>query len=189
MHAILSLVLVIALHPQPSGSIAGRVTFEDSGEPADEVTVECVARGGSPTERVPTDAEGRYQCRVPPGIYRVRAHLTRLDTVYLSQTYGVRGHDDEGVGIRVRAGGRVDVPFVLRRSGTISGRVLDDQGVPLKYAIVTAQRESPDDPGFSGFSIGDSRRPGIRPLERAATIEGGRSFYQWPGPRRLPPQR
>ena len=132
MRAVASLVLFLALQPNPTGTIAGRVILEDSGEPAGEVTVECVARGGSSTVRVPTDAEGRYLCRVPPGVYRVRAHLMRLDTVYLSQTYGVRGPGDEGMGIRVRADARVDVPFVLRRSGTISGRVLDDHGVPLR---------------------------------------------------------
>ena len=123
--------------------------------------------------RVQTDADGRYQCKVSPGVYRVRAQLSRTDTLYLSQTYGVRGPDDEGTGIRVRADARVDVPFVLRRSATISGRVVDDHGVPLKYAIVTAQRESTDDPGFGEFSIGQSRRPGIRPIERAATTQGG----------------
>jgi hypothetical protein len=45
--------------------------------------------------------------------------------------------------------------------------------MPLKYAIVTAEREPTDDPGFAGFSIGQSRRPGIRPIERAATTQGG----------------
>jgi Carboxypeptidase regulatory-like domain len=173
VHAILVLIVLVALQPKPTGTITGRVTLEDSGAPAADVAIECVARGGPPSERAQTDSEGRYQCRVPPGVYRVRAQLSRMDNAYLSQTYGVRGPDDEGKGIRVRADARVDVPFVLRRSGTISGRVLDDHGVPLKDAIVTAQRESTDDPGFGGFSIGDSKRPGIRPLERTATIEGG----------------
>lgn len=172
MRSILFLVAFVLQSP-PSGTIAGRVTLEDSGAPESDVAVECVARGGSPSVRVQTDADGRYQCKVPPGVYRVRAQLSRTDTLYLSQTYGVRGPDDEGTGIRVRADVRVDVAFVLRRSGTISGRVVDDNGVPLKYAIVRAQRESTDDPGFGGFSIGDSKRPGIRPLERAATTQGG----------------
>ena len=173
MRAILFLILVAVLQSSPAGTIAGRVTLEDSGEPAPDVAIECVPRSGSPSERVQTDADGRYQCRVPSGVYRVRAQLSRTDTIYLSQTYGVRGPDDEGTGVRVRADVRVDVPFVLRRSGTISGRVLDDHGAPLRYAIVTAQRVSIDDPGFTGFSVGQSTRPGVRPLERAATIEGG----------------
>ena len=174
MRSILFLVSFVALQPNPIGTIAGRVTLEDSGAPETDVTIQCVGRGGSPSVRVQTDADGRYECRVPPGVYRVRAQLSRLDTLYLSQTYGVRRPDDEGKGIRVRADARVEVPFVLRRSATISGRVLDDHGVPLKHAIVTAERDLADDPGFSGFSVGDSRRPGIRPLERAASTEGGR---------------
>ena len=173
VHVTLLFAVVATLQTDPTGTIAGRVTLEDSGAPETDVAIECVARGGSPSVQVQTDTDGRYQCKVPPGVYRVRAQLSRTDTLYLSQTYGVRGPDDEGTGIRVRADARVDVPFVLRRSGTISGRVVDDHGVPLKYAIVTAQRESTDDPGFGGFSIGQSRRPGIRPLERAATTQGG----------------
>jgi hypothetical protein len=103
VHAILFLIVVAAIQPNPTGTIAGRVTLEDSGAAEPGVAVECVARRGFPSERVQTDADGRYQCRVPPGVYRVRAQLLRMDTLYLSQTYGVRASDDEEKGIRVRA--------------------------------------------------------------------------------------
>ena len=164
MHAILFLVVFATLQTNSTGTIAGRVTLEDSGEPARDVAIECVARGGSPSHRVQTDTDGRYACRVPPGVYRVRAQLSRLDPTYLSQTYGVRAHGDEGVGIRVRPNTRVEVPFVLRRSGTISGRVVDDYGAPLRDAMVTVHREPTDIPTFG------------TDLETAATVDGGR-FY------------
>jgi hypothetical protein len=152
----------LPFQPSPTGTIAGRVTLEDSGVAESDVAIDCVARSGAVSVRAQTDVEGRYECKVPPGVYRVRAQLSRLDPQYLSQTYGVRGPGDEGGAIRVRAGVRVEVPFVLKRSATISGRVLDDRGVPLKYATVTARRESNDAPAFGALSI-----------ERAATTQGG----------------
>lgn len=184
MHAILFLFSFAALQPQPTGTIVGRVTYEDSGAPAADVAIHCKARSGSPSEQVTTDAEGHYRCSVPPGVYRVRAELSRLDTLYLSQTYGARGPGDEGLGIRVRADTRVEVAFVLRRSGTISGRVLDNDGVPLRDAIVTVLRESTDVPAL-----------GTRPMERAATIGDRGSFTiggLFPGVYRIraePPER
>ncbi len=172
VHPVLVLLILAALQPQPTGTITGRVTFEDSAAPATDVAIHCIARGSDFSERVSTDSEGRYRCTVPPGVYRVRAQLSRLDTLYLSQTYGVRGSGDEGLGIRVRAHARVELPFVLRRSGTISGRVVDDDGVPLRDAIVSVYPESLD-----------SLSPGTHTLERAATI-GDRGTFSIGG---LPP--
>jgi hypothetical protein len=125
VHAIRFAILFVALQAQPTGTISGRVTFEDSGAPAIGVPIRCVAREGSLSEQVLTDVEGRYFCNVPSGVYRVRAEVSRLDTFYLPQIYGTKAPGDEGLGIRVRAGARHDVPFVLKRSGTISGRVVD----------------------------------------------------------------
>ena len=163
MHVVLLLLVFSTLQVRASGIIAGVVTFEDSGEPASDIQIQCVARGGSPSERAQTDAAGRYRCTVPPGVYRVRALLSRLDTAYLSQTYGVKGPDDEGRGIRVAAGARVEIPFVLKRAGTISGRILDDAGVPVRDATVTVYRDSTE-----------QINPGESLQESAATTDGGR---------------
>ena len=160
MHAILFLFfLFAAFQPQPTGAIAGRVTYEDSGAPATGRAIHCVPRGDSPSQQVVTDSEGRYVCRVPPGTYRLRAQLSRLDTVYLSQIHGADRPGEEGVAIRVRPETRVDVPFVLRRSGTISGRVLDDNRLPLRDAIVTVYQDRP--------------RLGTSSMETAATAGDG----------------
>ena len=72
----------------------------------------------------------------------------------------------------MRAHARVELPFVLRRSGTISGRVVDDDGVPLRDAIVSVYPEATD-----------SLSPGTHTLERAATI-GDRGTFSIGG---LPP--
>jgi protocatechuate 3,4-dioxygenase beta subunit len=165
VHPILFVLILVALQPKPTGTITGRVTFEDSAAPAADVAIQCIARGGSFSERVVTDSEGRYRCTVPPGVYRVRAQLSRLDTLYLSQTYGVKVPGDEGLGIHVRAHARVELPFVLRRSGTIGGRVVDDDGVPLRNAIVSVYPESTE-----------NLSPGTHTLERAATIGDGGTF-------------
>jgi hypothetical protein len=112
-----------------------------------------------------TDVEGRYFCSVPPGVYRVRTELSRLDTFYLPEIYGTKAPGDEGLGIRVRAGVRLDVPFVLKRSGTISGRVVDSDAVPLREALVTVFREPTDPPTL-----------GVRPMETAVSVGDSGGF-------------
>jgi hypothetical protein len=163
LRALLFLAFCTVLQTQPEGTIAGRVQFEDFAAPAVDLVIHCIARRGSPSQRVLTDSDGRYECRVPAGVYRIRAELSRLDPQYLSQTYGIgQPGDDEGRGIRVRANDRVEVPFVLRRSGTISGRVVDDHGSPVRDAVVRVQREPTDTPTL-----------GTSSMETAATLDGG----------------
>ena len=52
VHPVLVLLIFAALQPKPTGTIIGRVTFDDSGAPATDVAIHCIARGGPSAERV-----------------------------------------------------------------------------------------------------------------------------------------
>jgi hypothetical protein len=132
--------------PIPAGraSLSGRVIDSDSKHPLAAVMIALLSEDGTSTLRTTTDGDGRYQFDgIGPGSYRVAASADG----YAPQEYG--GRDDwvtrQGrvtygrmlLGMRegqVRTG----VDFAMRRGGSITGRVTNADGRPVKSADVRA---------------------------------------------------
>jgi hypothetical protein len=149
---------------QPFATIGGRITLIDSGDPAAEVAIICTPREGANERRAQTDADGRYALTVPPGVYRLRAQVVATEPRYLSQEIGADDPMSRGQAYRVRAGDRVQADWALRLAGSISGRVVDPDGVPLRDSIVTVEQELDDDESVpfatssSTIAVGETAR-------------------------------
>ncbi|MCC6488008.1 MAG: sigma-70 family RNA polymerase sigma factor [Candidatus Hydrogenedentes bacterium] len=89
--------------------IAGRV-IDEQGKPLEDASV------GAAKRHTRTDADGNFRLvQMPPGTFSLGASLTGY--------YDRNGLDDE----RLVESGTEDVEIVLRRRGTVSGRVIDGE--------------------------------------------------------------
>jgi hypothetical protein len=161
LFGLLLAILHVLQSLQALSTIHGRVTFGDVDAPAPNMAVTCATRDRSAVRDTTTDGEGRYRCVVPPGIYRVSARVPRDEIRYLSQVFGATDADAEGQYLRVQARTALEVDFALNAAGSISGRVLDPDGAPIRNAVVVVSRETDDGeivPGREsrGISVGES---------------------------------
>lgn len=119
------------------GSLGGRVTAAQSGEPV----AGALVRLYGPTQLAAcTLDDGRFEFDdLRPGPYRVV--VSRAG--FLEQTYGAKrpGLHLPGRFIRVRSGAPVfDVDVTLSREGVVSGQVTDDAGAPVPDVAVYVGR-------------------------------------------------
>ncbi|MBN9662995.1 MAG: carboxypeptidase regulatory-like domain-containing protein [Acidobacteria bacterium] len=110
---------------QPPGSISGSVVDAAKGEPVTEATVTAQAIGPGGMASVRVDRAGQFSAEnLQPGQYYVQAS---------HQSYpGPLGLPQAGVTVEVEPGkATTGIVVKLAPAGTISGRILSDDGEPL----------------------------------------------------------
>lgn len=179
-----------------TGSIAGRVTAADTGEPMRRaivylsvsivhrtVTTDGRAMIGGEVGRqrtVETRADGRYEFSgLAPGSYSVQAAPGATAGAYLPRVFG-GDESARGTQIELAEGQRVQADVALRRGGVIVGRVLDDSGEPLARVWVQPSRLTAGEfqnrgGGFQTDDLGRFRLYGLLPGEYVVSAEA-RSF-------------
>ena len=119
-----------------TGAIRGRVVAADSGVPIRRALVTITARGFAQT--VYTDARGRYEVRVPPGMYVVQAAPNQHQGQFLRATIPIlpSGEADRIAVVE----GQISEAYELRlpRAGAIVGRLVDESGDPVSGVGVRA---------------------------------------------------
>jgi hypothetical protein len=133
------LLLLPSQNPQPTVVIEGQVQQADiiGDPPIENARIELQ---GGPLDSIyaRTDANGHFSLtNVPPGQYQ----LTAMAAGYVAMEYGQRSGGQPGGKLTVAPGVRIDPPvFKLVRAATISGRVLDNENLPLASVPVQAYR-------------------------------------------------
>lgn len=108
-------------------AVRGRVTAADTGAPLARARVRASPRPGSSGSSATTDANGRYELLVPPGLYTLEASKP----AYMTLSYGQRRAFERGTLVEVSAGDTLDdVSFVLPRGAVVTGTVLEPFGEP-----------------------------------------------------------
>ena len=124
-----------------TGSVEGVTVDETTGRPLRDVTVSL--RVGSTERQTISDARGRFAFQVvPPG----ECHLqTRLDGWIQATRESDHPEEDENSflvptsGIPLAKGQRLEgLRLGLRQFATLTGRVVDDSGAPVRDATVSA---------------------------------------------------
>jgi Carboxypeptidase regulatory-like domain len=145
----------------PPASIEGRVVDARSAQPVPRVRIEAHAGGESESTR--SGPDGRYRLvGLRPARYRIEAEEPR----YVPYTRS---------DVLVTAGSRVRVDLPLTQGATLSGRVVDDKGLPVAGA--TGRLARAGEGGFGG-------RRGRQRFERAEFRTGRDGAFK---ASRLPP--
>ena len=121
--------------PQETSVIEGFVVRLDSGEPLAKAQVILrPEQGRRPVFGALTDLDGRFRvANVSPGSYRL--HVEREG--YVDQQYGQVSPARPGTVLILAPGQKVkDVVISLVPTGTISGRIFDEDGEPIEGATV-----------------------------------------------------
>ena len=129
--------------PSQPASIQGTVTGAGSVLKGAEVTLQ---RAGSSTSRsrqrsfgdsvtATTNSSGQFLFQnVPPGDYRISAEHVG----FLRQEYGQRSFSGPGTIITLSAGQSTSIAFQLLSTGSISGRIFNEDREPIAHARVEA---------------------------------------------------
>lgn len=129
----------VELELPASGTIAGRVE-DDAGQPVGgvQVSTQGPVRGGG---RVYTADDGMFEIpAVPVGRHRVIARHDWGDTL---RKPGTSDDDVQGESVEVEAGETAEVTIVVESTdGSVSGRVVDEDGGPVADAFIQTERES-----------------------------------------------
>jgi 5-hydroxyisourate hydrolase-like protein (transthyretin family) len=123
------------------GNIEGTVVRADTGTPITGAQVTLMAAAGPQriaTQPVSTDADGKFALKdVAPGGYRVAANVSG----FVRQEYGQKASSGLGRTIFVIAGQTTkNIGIRLLPTGTVSGRVFDENGQPATGAPVQLLR-------------------------------------------------
>ncbi len=120
--------------------LEGRVVNSVTGEAVRKVslTVRHMTERGVSFSAI-TDDEGRFRFdKLEPGTYRLSAERSG----YLSQQYGARTTPYTGTPITLIRGQHLkDLEFKLLPQGSISGKVVDEDGEPIHQASVNVTRQ------------------------------------------------
>jgi protocatechuate 3,4-dioxygenase beta subunit len=121
------------------GVIRGRITASENGRPLRRATVFLwpdTTQAGRPLLNVSTNTQGVFEIRdVSPGSYYVSANRAG----YIELQHGQRRPRERGVAIEVRSGeARERVDIALPRGSVITGRVVDEQGLPYPDVTILA---------------------------------------------------
>ncbi len=178
----------------PKASIEGRVVQAENGQPLKKVWIvlrKMQGKGGTPYGAV-TDAEGRFAIReIEAGRYSMSA--TRNG--YVPQQYGQKspGPGQMGSVLTFNAGQEMkDILFRMVRGGTISGRVVDEDGEPLarvqvqalRYVWIEGERKFAPMNNASTNDLGEFRIFGLPPQQYliSATLRNGYFDFGMVGP-------
>lgn len=133
--------------------LEGRTLHAVTGEPVRKVTLtlrRAQSSGmvgpmaGQPASAV-SDAEGNFVFEnVEPGTYMLLADRTG----FVQQMYGSRSQPYSGMPITLTAGQQMRaLEFKLTPQGVIAGKVVDEEGEPLRGVMISASRQSGAMPG------------------------------------------
>src|SRR5580704_9925073 len=120
-------------------TIAGAVLSANTGEPLKKAHVDLHRRGDESDEHpfiASSDASGHFSIdKIPAGRYDLRVGRTN----YLDTQYGQDQPDKPGAILSLAPGQKItDLLFRLHRTAVITGRILDEDGEPVRGAAVTA---------------------------------------------------
>jgi hypothetical protein len=175
---LFSLLLLVLQAPSTSGTIDGLVLRAGSDEPIAGAQI-MITRAGAGTVTIApvrTDARGRFHFGdLEPGNYRIVA----AQNGFVRQEYGQRAVGLQGTPVDVAAGQAAkDIVFRLAATGTITGRVTDDTGLPLTGASVVLLRGLYDAEGRRSLQPVNSVRTDDRGEYRLFWITPGRYFLR-----------
>jgi hypothetical protein len=155
-----ALVLLLAAQSQPSGTIAGRVSEQGSGQPLPRIIVTLLSSDQSRTEVV-TDTNGGYRFSgLKPGKYAVGASQDEHRSTYLWQWYGeaapgTRFGTPQRLNVELNAGeSKSNVDIGLTRGLAIEGRITNPWDEPMAGVEVMAAR-SDDRPVYMRSAVSD----------------------------------
>lgn len=127
-----------AVRAEEGGTIRGRITDRETGQPIARAGVRVSRVGaGPPVLGVPTDADGRYQFpRLAPGRYTILVEPPEGSGAYLATRYGQERPIDPrfggaGTPFTLSHGATFTADVALWRALAIEGRVVDDLGQPV----------------------------------------------------------
>ncbi|HYW45228.1 MAG TPA: carboxypeptidase-like regulatory domain-containing protein [Bryobacteraceae bacterium] len=149
MRRLIALLYVLPLIPSAQtgdfATISGQVLNAVTGEPIRKAVLTLRSTDFRPNSTSPppsfgtvTDAAGRFAMKdLDPGAYR----LTAEHTGFVSMDYGARAPGRAGTAFSLgRAQSMADMVFRLSPQGVISGRVVDEDGDPVRNVTVQAAR-------------------------------------------------
>jgi hypothetical protein len=147
-------------------SIAGTVVSANTGEPLKKAHVFLSQKGAEPDDpnkqplSATTDAVGHFSIeKIPAGSY----DLVVSRTNYIDARYGQDQTDKPGAILSLAPGQKMtDLLFRLHRTGIITGRVLDEDGDPVRGVNVMAL-----------FHTTDHGKPKTRPSDSDRTNDLG----------------
>lgn len=142
-------------------SLAGSVRWPD-GSPA-KATLALIPVGGDPQSPLvgASDDKGAFRISgLAPTAYRVTARATRTETVRAPSAFTGKERDKSkrsewNAALESVEAGRSDLVLTLASALTVSGRVVDDRGLPLERFSLSA-RPRPAGSVPSGWSDGRS---------------------------------
>ena len=134
---------------KPKARLEGHVLNASTGEALRKANlhlfmIQSLSAGPAPQPMpqfvVSSDAEGKFAFEdLEPGRYTLNADRTG----FVRQSYGARGPNSAGTNLTLDSGQEIkDVVFKLVPQGTISGRVVDEDGDPVEGAWVAIYRYS-----------------------------------------------
>lgn len=116
---------------RPAAAIRGQATNANTGEPLNDVYITMRLEGGNVAGSANSDANGRYEIRVPPGVYSVSADKDGfVSTPYMNAA--------NVPSLTLHAGEEAAVDFRMIPGAVIVGAVTDGDGMPLPDTLVWA---------------------------------------------------
>ncbi|NOY64545.1 MAG: carboxypeptidase regulatory-like domain-containing protein [Nitrospirae bacterium] len=128
---VLSIVTVTNTNAEIYTSISGKVIAEDTGKGIPEVGIVAERTEGKETYYATTDSEGKYVLKdLKPGNYIISFYKRR--SFYISEKKSLKVYLPRGKNL-------VNVNYVLKIGGGVSGVVYNADGTPVSEALISAE--------------------------------------------------
>ncbi len=128
---------LVILSAQEKAVVSGKVVSASTEEPLGKaiVALQNVEERRRPSGGVRTDDEGRFEIETEPGRYR----LTARRNGFVDGAWGQRGPGQPGGVLDLSPGRDMDdIVLSLQGAGVITGRIVDEDGEPLRAMRVEA---------------------------------------------------
>lgn len=124
--------------PKGTAVMRGAVIAADTGAPVRHAQVRVTSNSARESRLATTDAQGRFEVKeLPAGRYTVSASKGG----FVSLQYGQRRPSESGTPIELSDGQTLDKLIIgLPRGSVIGGRVTDEFGEPVAFALVSAMQ-------------------------------------------------